>query len=370
MIETVPSGAISGSADLKPLLIFVNPHSGTKIAKKLFKKQLKPKLHTNNIPYELIITEYAGHAKEIVQNRDLTNYGGIVTISGDGLMFEVLNGLYRLPSWTHQLEQIPIGIVPGGSGNALNCSLLRQLDQPLDGVNNLGAASSALNVALGARDRRTTPLDFIEVQTHDGKRVLSFLGVTIGLIADCDIGSEFARFMGYWRTYYLVAARILFPRAYVCKVSYIPLPRDDKGQPVPVPRDAPPLQMPDIGQPLSSGGGGGWVTETGRYFVVYAINLPLLDPATLLSPDSRTNDGVIWLVMVRDTMPRKEMIQWFLDTENAGHIGKTGVELVPVRAFRIEPIRPRGYLSIDAESFKFGPVQGQILPGKAKLLTQ
>ena len=90
----------------------------------------------------------------------------------------------------------------------------------------------------------------------------------------------------------------------------------------------------------------------------------------MLVPESRTDDGVIWLVLVKDSMPRKEMIQWFMNTEEAGHIGKTGVQLLPVRAFRIEPIRPRGYLSIDAESFKFGPVQGQILPGKANLLTQ
>ena len=83
----------------------------------------------------------------------------------------------------------------------------------------------------------------------------------------------------------------------------------------------------------------------------------------------RTDDGVIWLVMVRDSMPRKEMIQWLMNAGDAGHVGKTGVELVPVRAFRIDPIRPRGYLSIDAESFKFGPVQGQILPSKARVLT-
>ena len=47
--------------------------------------------------------------------------------------------------------EIPIGLVPGGSGNALNCSVLHQLDQPLDGVNNLGAKHSAMNVALGAK---------------------------------------------------------------------------------------------------------------------------------------------------------------------------------------------------------------------------
>ena len=53
----------------------------------------------------------------------------------------------------------------------------------------------------------------------------------------------------------------------------------------------------------------------------------------------------------------------------SGHIGKTGVEIIPVRAFRIDPIgRTRGYMTIDAESVEFGPSQGQILPGKGRLM--
>ena len=350
----------------KPLLILINPHSGTKIANKLFKKQLQPDLEARNIPHEVIRTEYAGHAKEIVQNRDLTNYAGVVTVSGDGLMFEVLNGLYKLPNWQQTLQQIPIGLIPGGSGNALNCSLLRYLGQPLDGVNSLGVAHSSANVAVGADLNQTTPLDFIEVETHDGHKVLSFLGVTIGLIADVDIGSELLRFIGYMRAYLWVAYRILIPRAYYANVSYLPLERDSTGKIIPVTADQPPLEMPAIDEPVPAD----WVTETGRYFLVYASNLSLMDPITLLAPESQPNDGVIWLVTVRDSMPRKEMIQWFLDTKNAGHVGKTGVDLVPVRAFRIDPIRPRGYLSIDAESFEFGTVQGQILPGKAKVLCE
>merc|ERR1712110_966557 len=342
---------ISDETPKQPLLVFINPRSGTGIADKLYRKYLLPNLSEQGVPHEVITTDHAGHASEVVSSEtfDPDRYRGIVTISGDGLMFEVLNGIYkRWPlDWADRLSGIPIGLVPGGLGNALNCSVLHQLKQPLDGVNNLGAKHSANNVALGAKNSNTTGLDFIEVETHDGHKLLSFLGVTIGLVADVDLGSEFARFLGYIRAYFLVAYRILFPRAYLCKVSYLPLPLDGSGKPVPA----------------------DWVTQTGRFFVVYAIDIPLLDPLTLLSPDSKTNDGVIWLVMVRDSMPRKEMVQWLMNAFEAGHVGKTGVELVPVRAFRIDPIRPRGYLSIDAESFKFGCVQGQMLPSKARLLT-
>ena len=125
-------------------------------------------------------------------------------------------------------------------------------------------------------------------------------------MADVDLGSEFARFLGYIRAYFLVAYRILFPRAYLCKVcvywviynekcpynmlnlfdlqvSYLPLPVDNAGKPVPVGSGSGRIQMPAMGQPVPDN----WVTLTGRFFIVYAINIPLLDPMTLLSPDSR-----------------------------------------------------------------------------------
>jgi hypothetical protein len=37
------------------------------------------------------------------------------------------------------------------------------------------------------------PLDLIEAELGDGQKVISFLGVSIGLIADVDIGSEHLR---------------------------------------------------------------------------------------------------------------------------------------------------------------------------------
>ena len=95
----------------------------------------------------------------------------------------------------------------------------------------------------------------------------------------------------------------------------------------------------------------------------------MLDPLTLFAPESKLNDGVLWLIMISSSLTRKEMVQWVLDTKNAGHVGKTGVRLIPVQAFRIEPVWPEGFLSIDAESYKFCSVQGQILTKKAKLLS-
>ena len=83
----------------------------------------------------------------------------------------------------------------------------------------------------------------------------------------------------------------------------------------------------------------------------------------------RMDDGVIWLVMVSDSITRWEMFQFLMNADKALHVGKPGVEMVPVRAFRVVPIQPKGHMSIDGESFHFGPVQGQILPSRAKVFS-
>lgn len=350
----------------KPLLVLINPASGTKVARKMFKTIVRPELNKRKLEYEVMETEYAGHAQEFVRTtQDLTQrYSGLVTISGDGLIHEVYNGLAQRSDW-ETVSKFPLGIVPGGSGNALNCSLLRQLNQPLDGLNGLGAKWSGLNVATGADTGKTVPLDLLEVETANGQKVISFLGATIGLIADVDIGSEILRCVGYMRAYIWVVMRLIMPKSYLAKVSYLPLPQNEvTGRPIPVSPKAPKLQLPPFNEPVPSD----WKSEEGRYYLVYAINLSLLDPVTLLAPDSDVDDGIMYLVLVRDSLPRREMIQWFLRTREGGHVGKTGVEIVPVRAFRIEPIRPSGYMSIDAESVEFGPSQGQILPAKGRLM--
>ena len=59
-------------------------------------------------------------------------------------MHEVVNGLAQRPDW-NEISKIPFGIIPGGSGNALNCSILHQLG--VAATNNALMASSASSVS-------------------------------------------------------------------------------------------------------------------------------------------------------------------------------------------------------------------------------
>ena len=56
----------------RPLLVFINPASGTKLAKKMFTTIVKPNLEVHNLQFEVVETEYAGQAEEIArQTEDL-----------------------------------------------------------------------------------------------------------------------------------------------------------------------------------------------------------------------------------------------------------------------------------------------------------
>ena len=79
---------------------------------------------------EFTDTKYAKHAYEIAKG--LTpDYDAVVTLSGDGLVHEVINGFahHERPA---EAFSIPIVPIPTGSGNALSLNLLGIEVSPLN----------------------------------------------------------------------------------------------------------------------------------------------------------------------------------------------------------------------------------------------
>lgn len=42
-----------------------------------------------------------------------------MVLGGDGILYEVINGLLERPDWEMALERIKLGVIPCGSGNGL-----------------------------------------------------------------------------------------------------------------------------------------------------------------------------------------------------------------------------------------------------------
>ena len=73
--------------------------------------------------HNVLDTTHQGHAQEIARTLTLDDYDAVVTVSGDGLIHEVLNGFAGHPESKRALG-IPIAPIPTGSGNALSLNLL------------------------------------------------------------------------------------------------------------------------------------------------------------------------------------------------------------------------------------------------------
>ena len=72
------------------------------------------------------------------------------------------------------------------------------------------------------------------------------------------------------------------------------------------------LELPGFSEPVPDD----WVTIDDRFFLVYATNISMLDPISVFVPEAQLDDGILHLVLVRKTMSRLEMIQWFLQTDS------------------------------------------------------
>ena len=91
-------------------------------------------LDQTDTTFDTVVTERAGQAQEMVEQLDLGTiytvsmisrvpmspglYDGVVTVSGDGGLHELLNGLYsrRGREGDQVMARTQLGIVPGGSG--------------------------------------------------------------------------------------------------------------------------------------------------------------------------------------------------------------------------------------------------------------
>lgn len=114
-------------------------------------------------------------------------FDNIVTVSGDGLLFEVVNGIMARQDRAEFLKKVTIGAIPGGTGNGLVKSILASSQE------EFSVEMAAYLVARGQRrcmDLTQLDLEYLQAPIY------SFLSVAWAVVADCDINSEVIRWAG------------------------------------------------------------------------------------------------------------------------------------------------------------------------------
>lgn len=144
----------------------VNPKSGKGKADSVYKESLDWLTSTGFLVTKFM-TERRNHAHDHIKSmpkEELQSYSGVITISGDGLPHEVINGFYSREDSSE--INFRMGCLPGGTGCALMFCMLkeRNLDFTLENAVYLLSRKSRQKM-----DINEFTIKKVDDQIHTGK---------------------------------------------------------------------------------------------------------------------------------------------------------------------------------------------------------
>ncbi|RXK41560.1 hypothetical protein M231_01059 [Tremella mesenterica] len=205
-VEAVMLAAYRGAKPFREILLLVNPIGGKGKSESIVRHTVLPILQAAGCTVDLRETTHRLHAEEIAQQINL-EYDVIATASGDGLVYEVLNGL-AARSDARKALKTPVVPIPTGSANALCVNLLGPEDYDLVPI-------ACLNIIKG----QPLPMDLCSVLLLPSMtRRWSFLATAMGLMVDLDIGTEHLRWMGNSRFIYGYLRGLISQKKLSCRI--------------------------------------------------------------------------------------------------------------------------------------------------------
>ncbi len=363
--------------------MLVNPFGGKGSAQKWYTRDIEPIFAAARCELSVERTQFQGHAVEIAEKLDVDAFDVIASCSGDGLPHEVFNGLGKKKDARRALSQVAVVQLPCGTGNAMSWNL-NGTDSP---------SLAALHIVKGIR----TPLDLISI-SQGGRRTLSFLSQSVGIVAESDLGTDNLRWMGSARFTYGFLVRLLGKTVYPCDLAVKVEIGDKAGIRAHYRHEVVnPASSSDRRRALSSktddpssvsyGGDGlpklvfGTVDDdlpTGWHLVpydklgnFYAGNMAYMAPDANFFPATLPSDGFLDLVTIDGDISRIAAIQTLLAVEKGIFFDMPHVNYRKILGYRWVPKGQRdGYISIDGERVPFEPFQAEVHKGLGTVLSR
>ncbi|KKK24054.1 hypothetical protein AOCH_004708 [Aspergillus ochraceoroseus] len=345
----------------KRLKILINPFGGKGTAAYLYRTYAEPVFAAAHCQLDVQETTHSGHATEIAEQIDIDAYDAIVCCSGDGLPYEVFNGLAKKPNAGTALAKMAVAMLPCGSGNAMAWNLL--------GTGSISIAALTIVKAL------RMSFDLASV-TQAGTRTLSFLSQSFGIVAESDLGTDHVRWMGAHRFTYGFLVRLMSRTIYPCDLA-VKVVIDDKnaikehynayasGAAVTSSTEnateqsegLPTLEYGTVQDDLPKD----WEVipaETIGNF--YAGNMAIMSKDMPFFPASVPNDGLMDVVMIDGTISRATSLKMMTAIPEGGFFDMPDVNIHKAKAYRLIPREKQGYISVDGEKIPFEAFQVEI----------
>jgi len=285
-------------------ILTVNPHGGTKQGPLLLKK-MKPLFDAAGAELFIIETTFAGHAKELANQLNITEYDGFIGIGGDGTLHEIINGMLS----RHDDHKIPIGIIPGGSGNSYMHDL--NLTDPLK------AAKAIIN-------GKTRSLDTAKVEVN---HIIKYSNNMIGWGLVTDVGNQAEHFRWLGTNRYTILSVVAVLRH---KSRPATLIMDDK-------------KIED------------------EFIFIIACNSIHVGKGMKMAPKARLDDGLIDLIVIRSGVSRTRLLQVLPKLFDGSHINEPELEYYQTSQFSLIPETDE-ILNIDGEIMGSTPIQVNVIP--------
>ena len=285
-------------------IITVNPHGGKKLGPRLLNR-VKPLFEAKGIELFVVETTFAGHAKELANQLNITEYDGFIGIGGDGTLHEIINGMLS----RHDGRKIPIGIIPGGSGNSYMHDL--NLTDPLK------AAKAIIN-------GKTRALDTAKVEVN---HIIKYSNNMIGwgLVTDVGNQAEHFRWLGTNRYTILSVVEVLRHKSRPATLIM-----DDK-------------KIED------------------EFTFIIACNSIHVGKGMKMAPKARLDDGLIDLIVIRSGVSRTRLLQVLPKLFDGSHINEPELEYYQTSQFSLIPETDE-ILNIDGEIMGSTPIQVNVIP--------
>ncbi|XP_047122661.1 ceramide kinase isoform X1 [Hydra vulgaris] len=279
----------------KKLLVFINPVGGRRQAQRIYKEKVAPLFDLAKIVQTIIVTERQDHAKDFLNTEDLTSYDGVVSVGGDGMFSEVMNGVLKHNCGHHTVKlganakPIRLGIIPAGSTDTVvYCTT---------GTND--PTTSALHILLGS----SVSLDVCSVSSVDRfiKYSISLMGY--GYFGDIIKDSDKLRWFGPNRYDIAGFKRFMKNKSYNGEVSFIQKLDHTKK----LKCTAGCEQCSTIYEEELESKEAFWQTVSGKFISVIGANISCRcsRSSTGISPHAHLGDGYIDLILVRKTTRAK-----------------------------------------------------------------
>ena len=114
-----------------------------------------------------------------------------------------------------------------------------------------------------------------------------------------------------------------------------------------------------------------WTTVEGVFILIGGVYQSHLAKDNLMAAAAKLDDGIIYLCVVKAGITRIQLAKVFTSLETGLVVlpDDPYVQIIKVKSFHLDPLTPKGLMTVDGELVDYGSIQAQILPSLARVMS-